>query len=230
MKPAISVRLAFLIVAAACLGFAQVSQPLTNDDIVKMSQARLSSNVILTTIASAQSVKFDVSPAALIALKDAGVADPVIEAMLSKARERKEIEAATPAALAVEAEKSESLAAAKHPETILRMFKTLLVDASRAEFFGSDQMKAALGSDKGFAALKITIVDDRALADVVLEVGYTFAWDYPFSLKHQNTSMVLKSGKGSGPFSGPAGAKSVASEVVKLLKPYRLATTADTPK
>jgi hypothetical protein len=55
----------------------------------------------------------------------------------------------------------------------------------------------------------------------VLTVGYTFAWDYPFSLQHQNTSMVLLSGKGSGPFSGPAGAKSVANELVKLLKPHR---------
>jgi len=54
-------------------------------------------------------------------------------------------------------------------------------------------------------------------------VNYTFAWDYPFALKHQNTSVVLLSGKGSGPFSGPAGATSVASELVKALQPYRVA-------
>jgi hypothetical protein len=54
-------------------------------------------------------------------------------------------------------------------------------------------------------------------------VNYTFAWDYPFSLQHQNTSLVLLSGKGSGPFSGPTGAASVASELVKALKPYRTA-------
>jgi len=41
--------------------------------------------------------------------------------------------------------------------------------------------------------------------------------------KHnQNTSVVLVSGKGSGPFSGPAGATSVASEFAKLLKAYRV--------
>ena len=72
------------------------------------------------------------------------------------------------------------------------------------------------GADEG------TIVDDPAVADVVLEVGYTFAWDYPFSLKYQDTSVVLVSGKGSGPFSGPAGATSVASEFAKLLKAYRV--------
>ena len=56
----------------------------------------------------------------------------------------------------------------------------------------------------------------------MLTVNYTFAWDYPFVLKHQNTSVVLLSGKGVGPFSGPAGANSVAGELAKALKPYRL--------
>ena len=86
-------------------------------------------------------------------------------------------------------------------------------------------MKAALGRNKDFGALNVTIVDDRSLADVVLEVGYTFAWDYPFTLKHQDTSIVLVSGKGAGPFSGPAGAASVAKELAKLLKPYRAPKT-----
>jgi hypothetical protein len=64
-------------------------------------------------------------------------------------------------------------------------------------------------------------VDDRKVADTVLDVGYTFAWDFPFELKHQNTTIVLLSGKGVGPFSGVAGAASVASEFVKIAKPYR---------
>ena len=41
------------------------------------------------------------------------------------------------------------------------------------------------------------------------------------TVKHQNTSVVLLTGKGTGPFSGPAGA-SVAAELVKGLKPYRM--------
>ena len=35
-------------------------------------------------------------------------------------------------------------------------------------------------------------------------------------------ALVLVSGKGSGPFSGPAGATRVASEFAKLLKAYRV--------
>ena len=73
--------------------------------------------------------------------------------------------------------------------------------------------------------MRIAVVDDPSLADVILEVAYTFMWDYPFSLKHQNTSIVLVAGKGGG-IGGAAGAGSVANELAKLLKPYRLTSPA----
>jgi hypothetical protein len=156
-----------------------------------------------------------------IALEQAGVSEPVIRAMVARGPRGGEdpVAAVTPQA----PEKSDRLFASKDPAYILRHFKTMYVDAHEAEFFGSEQMTAALGKNTRFAALAIAIVDDLAVADVVLVVGYTFAWDYPFSLRHQNTSLVVASGKGSGPFSGPAGAKSVASELVKILAPYRAA-------
>ena len=65
--------------------------------------------------------------------------------------------------------------------------------------------------------------------DVVLDVTYTFAWDYPFELKDRSTSMVLLAGKGSGPFSGPAGATSVAKELVKLASPTERNTGRTSP-
>lgn len=119
-------------------------------------------------------------------------------------------------------EKSDLLSASKDREFILRNFKTMYVDAQRAQYFKADQLKAALGRNKDFQKLNIRIVDDRKVADTVLDVGYTFAWDFPFELKHQNTTIVLLSGKGVGPFSGVAGAASVASEFVKIAKPYRI--------
>ncbi len=118
-------------------------------------------------------------------------------------------------------EKSDILSASKDRDFILRHFRTMFVDARKAQYFRSDQMKAALARNKDFAALDIRIVDDPKVADTVLEVGYTFAWEYPFELRHQNTSIVLLAGKGSGPFSGPAGAASVASQFVKIAKPWR---------
>src|SRR5262249_42490006 len=98
-------------------------------------------------------------------------------------------------------ERSDLLSSSKDRDFILRNFKTVYVDARGARYFGSDQLKAALGGNGDFAKLDIRMVDDRKVADVVLEVGYTFAWDFPFALKHQNTSIILLSGKGVGPFS-----------------------------
>lgn len=218
------IGLGLLLVAATSLLAAAQSQgtvPLTNDDVIRMVRAKLSTGVIVTTVQSA-SFDFDLSPSGLIALKDAGVEDRIIEAMQARAQAR-ERGSTTDASTRVAPEKSELLASSKDRDEILRTFKTVLVDARQAKHFSSAQLKAALGRNKDFTALKLTIVDDGAVADTVLEVSYQFAWDFPFSLKHQNTSVVLVSGKGTGPFSGPRGATSVAAELVKVLRPYRAA-------
>jgi hypothetical protein len=131
-------------------------------------------------------------------------------------------------------DQSELLKNSKDPEFILKNFQTMWVDAREAQYFGSDQMKAALGRNKEFRELNIHIVDDPHVADVLLKVGYTFAWEYPFQLKHQNTTMVLVAGKGLGPFSGPLGAADVAREFVKAVKSARTQTRVEkkeeTPK
>jgi hypothetical protein len=212
-----------IVFALGAISWAQSAATLTNDDVVKMVRAQLGTSIIRTTI-DASNATFDVSPAGLIALKTAGVDDDLIQAMQTRMQALAR-GLTTDSATRRAPEKSELLAESKDPEFILRNFKTLLVDASRAVYFGTAQMKAALGENKGLAALKMTMVDDPAVADVVLNVSHTFAWDYPFTLKHQNTSVVLLSGKGSGPFSGPAGASSVANELVKALRPYRAEAT-----
>jgi uncharacterized caspase-like protein len=117
--------------------------------------------------------------------------------------------------------KTRSAGQATDADAILRSFKTMYVLAQKTRFFSSNDLKAALAENKDFVSLHIQIVDDREAADVVLDVTYTPAWDYPFALKHQSTSLVLLAGKGTGPFSGPVGATSVAKELVKLAKPYR---------
>ena len=211
-----------ILMALAAVTVAQGTATLTNDDVIRMVRAQLATGIIVTTIESS-AAKFDVSPAGLIALKDAGVPDTLVRAMQEKMR-RTAQGASTDGSTRTAPEKSELLVVAKDPVIVLRNFKTMLVDASKAVYFGTAQMKAALGQNKGFAPLNVSIVDDHAVADVVLNVSYTFAWDYPFTIKHQNTSVVLLTGKGAGPFSGPAGAASVATELVNALKPYRAPT------
>jgi len=226
-------RLTFAYAIVIVFGFSSLpatpaDEPLTNEQIIQMMKAKMSASLIIKTIESAPSIKFDTSPAALIALKDAGAPDALIEVLLDVNRARGgggKVSATVHAP-----EKSDLLRDSKDPDYILRNFRTMFVHASDAQFFDSAQMKGALGACSEFRALGISIVDDRAVADTVLQVSYTFAWDYPFTLKHQNTSVVLLSGKGSGPFSGPAGAASVATHLAKLLKPYRAAAPAPEKK
>jgi hypothetical protein len=130
-------------------------------------------------------------------------------------------EAPPPVARPEAPDQSEALKNSKDPDFILHNFRTMFVDAHDAQFFGGDLMKSALHGSDGFDALNIHIVDDPSVADAVLIVKYSFAWDYPFELRHQNTTMVLVAGQGEGPFSGPLGASSVADEFVNLLKKYR---------
>lgn len=118
-------------------------------------------------------------------------------------------------------DQSDMLKDSKDPEFILHNFKTMYVE-TYTDLFDATRMKAAPHDNPDFAGLNIYIVDDRRVADVVLTVKYTFAWDFPFQLRHQNTTMVLLAGKGEGPFSGPLGAIDTARVFVNLVKPWRV--------
>ncbi len=63
--------------------FLIAQQALNNDSIIKMVKAQLSDDVIVTTI-NASPGAFDTSPDGLIALKQAGVSDKVIAAIVAK--------------------------------------------------------------------------------------------------------------------------------------------------
>lgn len=129
-------------------------------------------------------------------------------------------EAVKPAPLPVP-KPHEEPAASKDREYLLRHFSTMYIDARGAKFFGADRLKADLATNKDFAALHVSVVDDPKTADTILIVGYSAVWDFPFELKHQASSIMLVAGKGVGPLSGILGARDVASELIKALKPYR---------
>jgi len=63
--------------------FLVAQQALNNDSIIKMVKAQLSDDVIVTTI-NASPGDYDTSPDALIALKQAGVSNKVIDALVAK--------------------------------------------------------------------------------------------------------------------------------------------------
>jgi hypothetical protein len=77
-----------------------VHKRITNGDIVKMTQAGLSADVINAKIRAAnaenpRSLAFDTSPAALTALKSAGIPEPVIEVMINPGPQQVTVVAAT---------------------------------------------------------------------------------------------------------------------------------------
>ena len=58
---------------------------LTNEDIVKMADAKISDSIIISSIQNAQTVTFALTPTDLISLKAVGISDDVIQRMISKA-------------------------------------------------------------------------------------------------------------------------------------------------
>ena len=79
-------RLTFLFLASTLLlsmsGVAQQGKkPLTNEDIIKMVKAGLPENTVILAIQKSSN-KFDTSPDALITLKNAGVTQKVLDAIL----------------------------------------------------------------------------------------------------------------------------------------------------
>ena len=93
--------LAAILALVTILGAAQSQKkpPLTNQDIVRMVKDKFSDSTIVKAI-EANHTAFDVSASALIALKDSGVSQTVIEAMLSAATPKGANAAAKPAAKA----------------------------------------------------------------------------------------------------------------------------------
>lgn len=78
----ICVLVAVAILACAPKALAQTQKPLTNSDIVDMTNQGFEPSLIVKAI-QASRTEFDVSPQALITLKNAGVQQSVMEAMLS---------------------------------------------------------------------------------------------------------------------------------------------------
>ena len=213
------------------LQFTASTSPGSSGGVVLDGQAR-ALGLIVGTLESGQNLNFAVPIENVLGLVNTPVAQTYASGaalQLPEAKDSGKVSAANAPQLPRETARSEvqseelirsEVLKSRDPDFILRNFRTLYVDTRKATWFGETQMKAALGRNKEFTAMRIAVVDDVSLADVVLEVAYTFMWDYPFSLRHQNTSIVLVSGKGAG-VGGAAAAASVAKELAKLLRPYR---------
>jgi hypothetical protein len=89
----------------AASGTAAEQAPVGNADIQEMAAAQFSDSTIIAVI-NANEVEFDLSPRALVALKNAGVSEPVIEAMLAAQVGEKAAEPESAPAQSAEAQQS----------------------------------------------------------------------------------------------------------------------------
>src|SRR5712691_197768 len=90
MRPRTLCLLLVTLVAVVGLAFAQTKKPLTNDDVLQMVKAGFQESMIVKAI-EANDTNFDVSMEALMDLKNAGVSQPIIEAMLAAEAKKKKV-------------------------------------------------------------------------------------------------------------------------------------------
>ena len=82
MKPIIinAVMLALLLTTATSIG--QSNATINNANVIRLSEAGLSVDIILSLLQKAESTEFDISTEGLIALSVAGVENEVIQEMI----------------------------------------------------------------------------------------------------------------------------------------------------
>src|SRR5712692_9216031 len=88
MRSRVLVQLSVALAMVVNLAFAQTKKPLTNDDVLQMVKAGFQESMIVKAI-EANDANFDVSVQALMDLKNAGVSQPIIEAMLAAEAKKK---------------------------------------------------------------------------------------------------------------------------------------------
>jgi hypothetical protein len=89
-RTAVLTRLAFGLVFWASVVLGQNRSLLTNEDVMRMARLKFDDATIITTI-QVSDANFDLSVAALVKLKDQGVGQTVIQAMLAAGSAKKDI-------------------------------------------------------------------------------------------------------------------------------------------
>jgi hypothetical protein len=143
-----------------------------NDDVRVMVAAKFGEQMILAVIA-ANDTRFDVSPRALVALKEQGTSDGVIEAMLSAETAKRQAEAD---ALAATRETTETATAAKMPtEEFVRLSSMIerLAAQQEAAAARAEPSPPPPSTDPSPHAWILGPADKTAVAPTIAQVAFT---------------------------------------------------------
>lgn len=196
---------------------------LTNADIIAMSKAGLSVEIIIGKIKTAET-KFDTSVQALIELKSNSVDDQVINAVVRAAEKTEKLKTRRIENVKDgDTELSESAPAPtrnvdyKTPAELLREAKTIAFKKGSAFPKIKDLEGSLLKRERitKWNKFNLTITNYEADADLLVEIGHDFLTDYNFRVIDVKTGRVIAA---SGVSSlGGALAGNVADKLIKKL-------------
>jgi hypothetical protein len=122
-------------------------------------------------------------------------------------------------------EKSDVIAS-RDTSAIMRKFRTVYAH-SNTVWMNQEVLKNALRRHPDFAKLGLVLVDTPKLADVKLIANRVlFTWDWAYILTHQNTSIILTTGKFTR-IDGMTGASAIADDFLKKVKAARSAAVEE---
>ncbi len=111
------------------------------------------------------------------------------------------------------------------PENILKNAKIIYI-YSHSELISDQMMENSLMKNSDFKNWKLLIVNDRDLADIIINVEHQlFTWDYRFTITDKRTSIVLLSGKTTA-WDGKIASDKFTKEIMKKLKTVKESNTA----
>ena len=209
-----------LIFALTILAYSQ-TEVLTNADVIAMSKAKLSSEVIIEKIKTADA-NFDVTTKALIELKTESVEDAVIAAVVKRAEETEKLK--TREVVTTKSGETDLSEAApeptrdinyKTPAQLLREAKTIAFKKTSIYPKKQDLENSLLKNSRKAKWDKFGLIITRyeADADLVVEISNDFLTNYDFRVVDVKTGRVITA---SGVTSlGGALAGNVADKLIK---------------
>jgi hypothetical protein len=126
-----------------------------------------------------------------------------------------------PATMASTLPQSGAAIAGSDPKQIVKDARTIFI-RSKTLFLTVDTIVRALGLEKDWPKLNLTIVHDERVADLVIEIDRpVFTYIHTFVIVDKRTSIVLDSGKVTA-FDGTLASGGIAKQIVKFFATVRL--------
>lgn len=208
MKIALRLIHIWLILLFAA-GFADAQEILNNQTIVEMSKAGLGKTIVLTKINSAAG-DYDVSTKALIELKNAGVEDEIVFAMLKvfadTGKQNRNLIAETNPLPIVKPDANKTAA------QLLAEARTVFV-VKNSLYPSLSDLESSLLKRKGWQKFNLTITRNRDEADLIVEINHEFLSHYAFRAIDRKTGKVFAA-SGVTSFGG-ALSGNIADKIIK---------------